>query len=287
MSPRVELTHLDRVFWPESGLRKRDLVEYYRAVAPVLVPHLRARPFTIKRHYTVPRGPFEWVKDAPPELPSWIPTCPQPAKSRGGEHVRYPLVNSQSALLWMVDFGAIDLHVWPSRCDRPDRPDYVLFDLDPAGGAGFADVVRAALLVREALAALELETVVRTTGGDGLHVLVPIARRHTHEEARRFAGAVAIAMVRAEPGLVTTEARPERREGVYVDVKMNGHGQQIVSGYSVRPLPGAPVATPLTWDEVAPDLDPLRFSLGAVPARVSELGDLQAPLLHGRQRLPL
>jgi bifunctional non-homologous end joining protein LigD len=284
---RIAFTHLDRVFWPEPGLRKRDLVEYYRALAPVLVPHVRDRPFTIKRHYTVPRGPFEWVKDAPPELPTWIPVCPQPAKSRGGALVRYPLVNSRDALLWMVEYGAVDLHVWSSRCDRPERPDWVLFDLDPSAGAEFADAVRAALIVREALEALGLESLVRTTGGEGLHVLVPIARRHTHEEARRFARVVASAVARAEPGLLTTEARVDRREGVYVDVKMNGHGQQIVAGYSVRPLPGAPVATPLAWDELRAELDPRGFTLETVPARVGELGDLHEPLLHGRQRLEL
>ena len=284
---RVELTHLDRVFWPDRGLTKRDLVDYYRAVAPVLIPHLRNRPFTIKRHYTVPRGPFEWVKDAPPELPAWIASCPQPAKSRGGALVRYPLVNSSEALLWMVEYGAIDLHLWTSRCDRPERPDHVLFDLDPAAGAGFGDVVRAALLVRDALDALGLESLVRTTGGEGLHVLAPIARRHTYDEARRFVRVVASAVARAEPGLVTTEPRRERRRGVYVDAKMNGHGQQVVSGYSVRPLPGAPVATPLAWHELDAGLDPLRFDLETVPARVAELGDLHESLLHGRQRLEL
>jgi bifunctional non-homologous end joining protein LigD len=284
--PRVSFTHLDRMFWPEEGLRKGQLVDYYRAVAPVLLPHLRDRPFTIKRHYTVPRGPFEWIKDAPPELPSWIRTCPQPAKSRPrGELVRYPLVNSEAALLWMVEYGAVDLHVWTSRCDRPERPDFVLFDLDPAGGAGPAEAARAALLLREVLAAFGLESLVRTTGGSGLHVLVPIARRHTHEQARQFAGVVATAAARAEPGLVTTEAQPERRRGVYVDVKMNGHGQQIVCGYSVRPLPGAPVATPLAWDEVDAAFDPSRFTLETLPPRVRALDDLHAPLLHGRQRL--
>jgi bifunctional non-homologous end joining protein LigD len=206
--PCVEHTHLDRMFWPELGLRKRDLVDYYGAVAPVLVPHLRNRPFTIKRHYTVPRGPFEWVKDAPPELPRWIRTCPQPAKSRGGAPVRYPLVDSRDALLWVVEFGAVDLHVWTSCCDRPDRPDHVLFDLDPAGGAGMAEAVRAALLLRDALAALELESLVRTTGGEGLHVLVPIARRHRYEEVRRFARVVASALARAEPGLARLEPQP-------------------------------------------------------------------------------
>ena len=281
----LAFTHLERMFWPEQGLRKRDLVEYYRAVAPVLLPHLRDRPFTIKRHYTVPRGPFEWVKDAPPELPGWIKTCPQPAASRGGELVRYPLVNSGEALLWMVEYGVVDLHAWTSRCDRPERPDYVLFDLDPSAAAGLAEAARAALLVREALEALGLRSLVRTTGGDGLHVLVPIARRHTHEEARRFARVVAGALARARPELVTTEPDPGGRRGVFVDTKMNGHGQQIVCGYSVRPLPGAPVATPLRWEELDGSLDSRAFTLETVPDRLASVGDLHEPLLRGRQRL--
>src|SRR4051794_25012488 len=147
------------MYWPEKGYRKRDLVEYYAAVAPVLLPHLRDRPFTLKRHYTVPRGPFEWIKDAPPDLPSSIPTCPLPAKSRGGALVNYALVNDLDALLWMVEHGAVDLHVWPSRCDRPERPDYVLFDLDPASDGTLADVVDAAHRVRDALETMRLESV--------------------------------------------------------------------------------------------------------------------------------
>ncbi len=117
----VEISHADRVYWREEALTKGDLADYYREIAPVLLAHLRDRPFTIKQHYTVPRGPFRWIKDAPPELPEWIPVSPQPAKSRGGELVRYPLVNDVESLSWMVDFGVVDLHVWPSRVDAPDR----------------------------------------------------------------------------------------------------------------------------------------------------------------------
>jgi bifunctional non-homologous end joining protein LigD len=281
----LALTHLDRVFWPEPGLTKGDLVAYYRAVAPVLLPHLRGRPFTIKRHYTVPRGPFVWEKDAPAEMPPWIRTCELPARSRGGALVRYPLVNDERALLWMVDYGCIDLHVAAARCDRPDRPDYVVFDLDPAQGATFGDVVGAALLVRDALEALELESVVRTSGGEGLHVLVPIARRHSHEEAREFARIVAAAVARSRPSVVTVETAKERRRGVYVDTKMNGRAQQFVCVYSVRPVPAATVAAPLRWDELGPGLDPTAFTMHAVAGRVAAYGDLHAPLLGGRQRL--
>ena len=280
----VRLSHVDRVWWPDEGLRKRDVVEYYRAVAPVLLPHLANRPFTIKRHFTVPRGPFEWLKDAPAAMPDWIPVAPLPAKSRGGALVRYPLVNDELALLWMVEFGCVDLHVWTSRADRPDRPDWVLFDLDPAG-VGFAEVVRTARLLREALAALGLEALVKTTGGEGLHVHVPLARSHTHADAREFAGVVARALARAAGDLVLLARHAEERRGVSIDTKMNGHGQQIVSVYSVRPRPGAPVATPVRWEELDDDLDPRAFTMDAVLARVKREGDLFAPLLAGRQRL--
>ncbi len=273
------------LFWPEEGLRKADLLDYYARIAPVLLPHLRERPFTLKRHYNGPRSPFEWIKDAPAEMPDWIPVAPLPAKSRGGELVRYPLVNDDLALLWMIEFGCVDLHVWTSRADRPDRPDYVLFDLDPTG-VRFGDVVRAARLLHEALEALGLDAVVRTTGGAGLHVQVPIDRgAHTHAEARRFAEIVAGALVRSARGLVTTERSLARRHGVFVDTKMNGHGQQIVCAYSVRPQPGAPVAAPLRWDELDETLDPRAFTMDAVLERVERDGDLHERLLSPRQRL--
>jgi bifunctional non-homologous end joining protein LigD len=193
-------------------------------------------------------------------------------------------VNDERALLWMVEYGCVDLHVWTARADRPERPDYVLFDLDPAH-VPFAHVVRAALLLHEALDALGLVSLVRTTGGAGLHVHVPIARRYTHDEAREFAQMIAGALARASGGLVTGERRVERRRGVFVDTKMNGHGQQVVSPYSVRPLTGAPVATPLEWSEVREELDPRTFTMDVVRRRIDRIGDLAAPLLVCRQRL--
>jgi bifunctional non-homologous end joining protein LigD len=219
-------------------------------------------------------------------MPEWIRVSPQPAKSRRGAIVRYPLVNDDLALLWMVEYGCVDMHVWTARADRPDRPDFVLFDLDPGEGVAFADVVAAALLVRDALDVYGLAAVVRTTGGDGLHVQVPVERRYDYPEVRRFAGVVTAALARASEGLFTGERSPDRRRGVFIDVKMNGHGQQIGSVYSVRPLPHAPVSTPLRWDELDDRLDPSAFTLAAVLDRVAAHGDLAAPLLRGRQRLP-
>jgi bifunctional non-homologous end joining protein LigD len=269
--PHVELHHPDQLWWPELGLTKRDAFEYYAAIAPTLLPHVRRRPFTIKQHYNGPRSPFRWLKDKPAEAPAWIPTTPQPAKSRGGRTVDYVLVESRRTLLWLVDYGCVDLHVWTSRIDRPDRPDVVVLDLDPAG-APFAAVARAALLIRGALEALGLESVPMTTGGDGMHVRVPIRRSYAYEEVREFARTIGDTLHRVG-------ARDVR-----IDVKMNGHGQQLVSPYSIRPVPAAAVATPLSWDEVA-SVDPAALTPVRVLERVEAVGDLAQRLLHAGQAL--
>jgi len=186
--------------------------------------------------------------------------------------VQYVVVDDAAALLWLVDYGCVDLHVWTARVDRPDRPDIALLDLDPKD-ACFGRVVEAALLLREALAALGLEAVPMTTGGDGMHVRVPIARRHTYEDVRAFAQLMGGTLVRL--GI----------RDVVVDAKMNGHGQQVVAPYSVRPLPTAAVATPLHWDEVRDGLDPAAFVPAVVRERIEAGGDAAMPLLRGRQSL--
>ena len=182
----VTLRHPDQLWWPELGLTKRDAWDYYDAIAPTVLPHLRDRPFTLKQHYNGPRSPFRWLKDKPDGAPSWIATTAQPARSRGGAIVEYVLVRDRRTLLWLLDYGCVDLHVWTARRDRPGRPDVLLLDLDPAGSP-FTEVVRAALLLRDGLAALGLRAVPMTTGGDGLHVRVPISRRHSYEQVRSFA----------------------------------------------------------------------------------------------------
>ena len=280
---RLRLTRLDQRWWPEEDLAKRDVIEYYAAVAPLLLPHLRNRPFTIKRHYNGPRSPFEWIKDAPAEMPTWIATTAQPAKSRGGAIVHYPLVQDAASLLWMIEFGCIDLHVWSSRKDLPARPDNVLFDLDPHA-VPFGQVVEAARVLHAALETLGLSAYVKTTGGDGLHVHVPIARRHTYEEVRSFCRVVAAALAASGNGLITTAPRPRDRVGIFIDAKMNG-GQQVVSAYSVRPQPGAPVAAPVTWDELKQGFDPRDLTMKTVLERAGTFGDLHSGALGGAQLL--
>ncbi len=284
----LRLTNLDKVFWPDEGITKGDLLEYYRAVAPAVLPHLRDRPFTMKRYPDGIEGGHFFQKDAPKHMPDWIPTRAYRSTSRATREKRtisYPLVNDELALLWMANMGCIDLNCWYSRIDKPDRPDFCLFDLDPSPDVGVRETVQVALLVQELLHALGIEGSPKTSGSDGIHVCVPVTRRHTYADTRRFAEIVAGALARAHPKLVTTEWSKAKRRGVLVDANQNGEGKTIASVYSVRPRPGAPVSTPLRWDEVTPDLDPRDFTFEVVLERIERHGDLFEPVLGGRQSL--
>jgi bifunctional non-homologous end joining protein LigD len=283
----LRLSNLNKPFWPEQGITKGDLIAYYRDVADVLVPHLRNRPFTMKRYPDGWQGKFFFQKQAPSHMPDWIPRTAQPASTREGEKkvIDYAVVNDDLALMWMANMGCIDLHAWSSRVDKPERPDWVMFDLDPSEGATFEDVVEAARLVKDTLDLLELESYPKTSGSRGIHVLVPVARRHSFAQAREFASIVGNALARAHPGLVTTEWSKAKRKGVLVDSNQNRPGATNAMVYSVRPRAGAPVSTPLRWDEVKSGLDPTAFTMEAVLDRVARHGDLYGGVLGGGQSL--
>jgi len=284
----LRLSNLDKVFFPDEGITKGDLLAYYRDVAGVLVPHLKERPFTMKRYPNGIKEDFFFQKDAPKGMPEWIERRAFRATSRESRQKRmisYPLVNDELSLLWMVNMGSIDMNVWYSRVDKPERPDFVLFDLDPSPDVGFKETVQVALLVKEVLDALELVGYPKTSGSDGIHVLVPIQRRYTYADTREFAEIVARTLERTHRGLVTTEWSKAKRRGVLIDANQNGEGKTIASVYSVRPREGAPVSTPLRWDEVNEKLDPLEFTMEVVRGRIGQDGDLFAPVLQGGQNL--
>ncbi len=284
----LRLSNLDKLFWPEEGITKGDLIAYYRDIAPVLVPHLRDRPFTMKRYPDGWQGKHFFQKDAPSHMPGWIRTFSYRSTSRATREkrtLRYPLVNDELALLWMANMGCIDMNTWYSRVDKPAAPDFVLFDLDPSPDVGFPEVVQVALLIKEVLDALGLTGFPKTSGADGLHVLVPIARRYSYDQTREFAEIVAGTLARLHRGLVTTEWAKAKRRGVLVDANQNGEGKTIASAYSVRPNAGAPVSTPLRWQEVTDDLDPGAFTIDVVLDRVRRDGDLHDGVLSTRQAL--
>jgi bifunctional non-homologous end joining protein LigD len=290
LSAEVKLSSAERVLFPEDGITKGDLFSYYDSVADAIVPHLRDRPFTMKRwREGLPGGSF-FQKQAPKGIPDWIPTREFRTWPRGGKGesrlVDFPLVNSREALLWMVQMHCIDMNAWYSRVDKPDRPDWVLFDLDPPEEDGaFALCVRVAHYVRGALEELGLESFVKTSGADGIHVVLPIARRSSYEETYEFAELLSRKLEAEHPGEVTTEWLKKKRSGVLVDHRQNGHGKTIASVYSVRPKPGAPVSTPLEWDELTEEIRPRDFSMQVALDRVAARGDLFEPVLHGKQML--
>jgi bifunctional non-homologous end joining protein LigD len=287
---KVELSSADRVLFPDDGITKGELFEYYDQVADAIVPHLRDRPFTMKRWREGLAGDSFFQKQAPKGMPDWIPTRQFRTWPRGGKGesrlVDFPLVNSRDALLWMVQMHCIDMNAWYSRVDKPDRPDYVVFDLDPPEEPdAFALCIRVAHYLHGALRELELDAHVKTSGADGIHILVPIARRSTYEETYEFAELLSRRLEAEHPGEVTTEWLKKKRTGVLVDHRQNGHGKTIASVYSVRPKPGAPVSTPLAWEELTEDVRPRDFTMAIALTRVAERGDLFEPVLHGKQRL--
>jgi bifunctional non-homologous end joining protein LigD len=247
----VRLSSAGRVLFKRDGVTKGDLWDYYTAVAPVLVPHLRGRPFTMKRFRAGASGPFFFQKNAPKGMPGWIPTR--------------------------------RFRTWP-REGESRLVDFPLVDLDPPDGE-FRLGVRVAHLVRGLLEELGLSSYVKTSGADGVHVLVPITRRSTFDDTRDFADGVATVLAERHPGLVTTQWRKAKRRGVFLDARQNGWGKTIASVYSVRPKPGAPVSTPLSWKELTEDVSPRDFGMAEALRRVEQHGDLFRPVLDRPQAL--
>ncbi len=285
----LRLSNLDKPFWPDEGITKGDLLRYYQAIAPTVLPHLRQRPFTMRRYPDGAYGKAFFQKDAPTHMPDWIPRhralVSTRDKGRTKKWVEFPVVDDELGLLWMVNMGCIDLNTWYSRVDKPDRPDFCLFDLDPTPEVPWAQTIEVALILKELLDQLGLVSFPKTSGGKGFHVLVPLDRRSTFEQSRAFSEVVAGAIARAHPKLATTEWSKARRRGVLIDSNQNGEGKTIASVYSVRPKPNAPVSTPLRWDEVDDKLNPSIYTMPVVLERVQTLGDVYADLLTTRQSL--
>lgn len=283
----VRLTNLEKVFWPEEGITKGDLVQYYVEIAPVLLPHLRDRAMVMKRYPHGIAGKFFFMKRAPEPRPEWIETCT--IDHGDGNIIHFPVIQDVAALLWVINLGCIDLNPWYARCDDTDRPDFLHFDLDPVPDAPWEKVVETALLVRSALEALDMPVYAKTTGSKGIHVYVPIVRGPTQKQVWSFAKQIARTLERHAPTLITAEYRVAKRPPgrVLVDYNQNAWGRTLASVYSVRPRPGALVSTPVLWQELEAGVHIEDFDLFNVPARVAEHGDLWAGLLEPEGRFEL
>ena len=283
----VRLTNLRKIFWQGLGLTKGDLLQYYADVADVLLPHIHDRAMVMRRYPHGAAGASFFMKRAPSPRPAWIAIC---SIDHGSENViDFPMIQDRASLMWVVNLGCIDLNQWYARCDDIDRPDYLHFDLDPGLDTSFDRVRETALVVHEALDALRMPSLAKTTGSKGIHVYVPIVRGPEQKDVWTFAKALALELAARHPALITAEYRKQRRPPgrVLVDYNQNAWGQTLASIYSVRPRPEASVSTPVTWKEIEKGIRIEDFTMKNVPARVRKIGDLWKPLLAARGRFNL
>jgi bifunctional non-homologous end joining protein LigD len=277
------ITNPSKPFWPDEGLTKLDLAQFYSRIAGQIVPWMKGRAVTLERCPEGMRKACFFQKHAPSSLPPGIPTVSIPAPSAGHD-VEWIVGGTRKTLLTLVNLGCIAMHAMDSRVDQLDKPDWLAFDLDPADG--FASAARVALLLRDKLEDHGLEPYVKTSGGRGLHVFVPLRRGAVQDRVRAYASAIAVEMASEHPALVTVEARKARRRApVYLDIMRNAVGQTIVPPFSVRWRPRAPVSMPLDWDEVSPRLDPNVFTIRTAERRMGAKAPWSSFFGH-RQTLP-
>ena len=284
---RIRLTHLQKLFWPELGITKGDLLRYYLEIAPALLPHLVDRAMVMKRYPNGAAGDFFFQKRSPKPRPEWIELCS--IEHASGNIIDFPVVRDIPSLLWIINLGCIDLNPWYARCDDVDRPDYLHFDLDPVPPSTFEKVLEAAKIVHDGLDALRMPNVVKTTGSHGVHVYVPIVRGPTQKQVWTFAKRMAKSLEQLRPDIITAEYRIEKRPAgrVLVDYNQNAWGRTLASVYSVRPKPLATVSAPVTWDEVEKGIRIEDFRMDNMAGRVSRLGDLWQSLLSPTGRFDL
>jgi len=279
----LRLGNIDKPFFPD-GYTKGDLLQYYASVAPLLLPHLASRAIVMSRYPDGAGGQMFYEKQAPGHAPEWLPTAPLYSEHRG-DAIDFVTAPDAASLLWIVNLGAIEMHPWLSRVASADRPDFAIFDLDPADGATWDDVVAVGRMVEVALRRLGLEGYPKTSGATGLHIYVPLEAVHPFSRVRGFVEAVGRLIVAADPTLATMEWDIPKRTGkVFIDHNQNVGGKTIASVYSVRPRPGAPVSTPILWDELE-STNPGQFTIETIWDRIARFGDLFAPVLRGGQTL--
>jgi len=280
----ITLSNIDKVYFPDDGYTKGDLIQYYASVAPLLLPHLAGRPISMSRFPDGIRGQSFYEKRAPGHQPDWMRTTPVDSDSQGGI-IDFLLADSPEALMWFANMGCIEFHPFHSTIDDLDKPTYAIFDFDPADGSTWDQVNASAQLLKVALGQLGLDGYPKLSGSRGLHVYVPLDPIHSHSRVRRFVGEVGEYLAAANPADITMEwDKPKRKGKVFVDHNRNASGQTVASAYSVRPRPGAPVAAPLKWDEVG-TVSNGDFTIVNVWDRLQRYGDLFAPVLAGGQTL--
>jgi len=283
---RVTFTNPDRVLYPRDHITKTELVAYYEAVAEPMLRALEDRPLTLEHWNEGIDKPSWFHHNIGKEGASWLRVVETPTRTTKAGSVKHLVADSVDALRWLAQMSVLTTHMWSSRAQSLEEPDWILFDLDPAKGKGIEQAVDAAQVLRRLLETLELPSVPKTSGKRGIHIFVPLASGYSHEQAANFALSVASAIAAKVPGITVERSLSRRRGRLYLDCLQNGYGKTVVAPYSPRAIDGAPVSAPLKWSEVTKKLDPLKYNLRTMPDRLAKVGDLFASVFRDRAKLP-
>ncbi|MEW6623537.1 MAG: non-homologous end-joining DNA ligase [Bacillota bacterium] len=282
----VKVTNLDKVFWPELGLTKADLIKYYIQVAPILLAHIRGRPFSMKPYPDGISGKSFYQKECPKEAPAWLQTTPIASDRKGV--VNWCIINDTPSLIWIVNRACIEMHTWFARLPYLKHPDIAVLDIDPSGNTGFTEAVKVAKLFKALLDELNLHGFPKTSGMSGIHIYIPIKPVYSFSQVREFLLKLCQIIESYESGLATTVRSIKRRgDKVYLDAVQNASGKTIPAPYSLRPSPEATVSTPILWKELEdPALVPTKFTIQTIFPRLEMYGDLFQGVLDKQQKLP-
>jgi len=279
---QVQIKNPDKVFWPNEGYTKADIMKYYASIWTYLAPHLNGRPVSLVRYPEGINGDFFYQKDVP-NPPSWVDTIPIQSEDR---IINYVMINNLETLIWSINLGCIEVHPWLSTITDLQRPTYLIFDLDPMEPAVFSDAVKIAQFIKVLLDQLNLKAFPKLSGATGIHIYIPLAPKYSYKQTSTFVKRVGEAIIEAFPNLATNERKVANRSGkVYIDHLQNLKGKTIASVYSLRPLPGAPVSIPINWNELS-DVHPGMFNIENAFQRIRKTGDYFHPILDLQQELP-
>jgi bifunctional non-homologous end joining protein LigD len=276
---RVTVTNRSKVYWPEEGYTKGELLAYYQSIAPVILPHLKDRPLSLKRNPNGITDPGFYHKDAGENTPPWVSVFPVRSGSND-KIIDYIVCNNEATLLYVVNLGCIEINPWNSTTAKKDNPTWMVIDIDPSAKNSFAEVIDVALATREVLNRAGAESFCKTSGSSGLHVYVPLGNKYKYDEMKAFAYIIASLVHEQVPGTTSLERTLSKRgDKIYIDYLQNRIGQTLASVYSIRPVPGAWASTPLEWKEVKPGLHPSQFTMKNIPQRIRKKSDLFLPVI--------
>lgn len=278
MKKKLTLTHLDKIFWPREKYTKGDVIAYYDKIAPYILPYLKDRPESLNRHPNGIAGKSFFQKDVDHMPPSWVKTAKIYSESNK-DYINYLVCQDKETLLYMANLGCIEINPWFSRLKHLDKPDYAVLDLDPED-IGFDKVVEVALVAHKILDGLKIPNYCKTSGAAGLHIYVPLGAKYTYDQAKEFIHLIGLLVNKKLPNITSLERSPKKRQKkIYLDYLQNRKGQTLAVPYSIRPKPGATVATPLAWNEVKKGLSPSQFTIKTIFPRIKKKSDIFKPVL--------